>query len=296
MNREGKNGYLTTETKRRLKAEAEVSTSNSLITVLGFQFRLIDYPKALKAEAAGEGSASPGKADTKKRGLVKDDPDAKGVAENEPPAKKTKIKTEKKPKIKNEVVSGESENETAKKAKPRTKKETKIKNEDAEAGPDNDGPANKKIKGATKKSKKANNHEADGDFEKDAQPVKKGRRQTKKATTEEEAGLQIKDESSDHDALPPVAKKTRAPRKAATAKKLKDEGNESDDADPALKLETPLNNVKLEHTSEPETEASEGAPKLPKAGTKKVKKAVNGTAKEASKEVKSKVRSYSLMN
>lgn len=249
----------------------------------------------MKEEAAGEGSASPSKADTKKRGLVKDDPDAKGVAESESPAKKAKIKKEKEPKIKNEVASGESENEgqTTKKAKPRAKKETKIKTEDAEAGSDNDGPANKKTKAATKKAKKAkkaSDDEADGDFEEDAQPVKKGRRQTKKATAGEEAGLQVKDESSDHDALPPAAKKTRAPRKAATTKKLKDEGNETDDLDPAFKLETPLDSVKLEHTSEPEADPSEGAPKLPKGGKKKVKKAVNGTAEEAPKEVKSKVR------
>lgn len=34
MNREGKNGYLTLEGKRRLKAEAQVSTSNRLIPAL----------------------------------------------------------------------------------------------------------------------------------------------------------------------------------------------------------------------------------------------------------------------
>ena len=38
MNREGKNGYLTLESKRRLKAEAQVSNSNSLIVVPAFQF------------------------------------------------------------------------------------------------------------------------------------------------------------------------------------------------------------------------------------------------------------------
>ena len=142
-----------------------------------------------------------------------------------------------------------------------------------------------------KKGKKANDDEADGDFEQDAQPLKKGRKQTKKATAGEEAGLQIKDESSDHDALPPpAAKKTRAPRKAAAAKKVKDEDNETDDLDPAFKLETPLNNVKLEHTSEPEAEASEAAPKLQKGGKKAIKNAVNGTAAEAPKEVKSKVK------
>ena len=249
---------------------------------------MINCPKALKEEAAGEGSASPSKAATKKRGLVKDDPDAKDVAGNESPAKKTKVKKEKEPKIKNEVASGESEND--KKAKGRAKKETKIKNEDAETRSDNDGPAKKKTKAATKKGKKANDDEADGDFKEDAQPVKKGRKQSKKATTGEEVGLQVKDESSDHDALPPAAKKTRAPRKAATAKKLKDEGNEADDLDPASKLETPLDNVKLEHISEPEAEASDGAPKLPKGGKKKVKKAINGTAEETPNEVKPKAR------
>lgn len=34
MNREGKTGYLTVESKRRLKAEAQVSTLNGLIATL----------------------------------------------------------------------------------------------------------------------------------------------------------------------------------------------------------------------------------------------------------------------
>lgn len=34
MNREGKTGYLTVESKRRLKAEAQVSTLNCLIAAL----------------------------------------------------------------------------------------------------------------------------------------------------------------------------------------------------------------------------------------------------------------------
>lgn len=37
MNREGKSGYLTLESKRRLKAEAQVSISSSLIAVPNFQ-------------------------------------------------------------------------------------------------------------------------------------------------------------------------------------------------------------------------------------------------------------------
>ena len=36
MNREGKNGYLTLESKRRQKAEAQVSISSSLIAVPNF--------------------------------------------------------------------------------------------------------------------------------------------------------------------------------------------------------------------------------------------------------------------
>ena len=34
MNREGKSGYLTLESKRRLKAEAQVSNSNGLLETL----------------------------------------------------------------------------------------------------------------------------------------------------------------------------------------------------------------------------------------------------------------------
>lgn len=245
--------------------------------------------KALKEEATGEGSASSGKTETKKRDHVKDDPDAKGVAESEPPAKKTKTRIKQESKIKNEDASGESEHEgpTTEKAKPRTKKEPKIKNEDAQAEFENDGSANKKAKAAIKKGKKTNDDEANGDSEQGAQTVKKGRTKAKKSTAREEAGLQVKDESSDHDALPPpAAKKTPAPRKGATVKKPKDEDNEIDGVDPALKLE----NVKLEHTSEPEAEASEDAPKVQKGGKKTRKKAVNGTAEGAQQEIKPKVK------
>ena len=102
--------------------------------------------------------------------------------------------------------------------------------------------------------------------------------------------MHIKNENSDHDTLPPhIAKKTRAPRKAATAKKIKDEDTETDDLDPASELETPLGNVKLEHTPELEVEANEDAPKLQKGRKKAPKKAVHGSREETNKEVKAKV-------
>lgn len=298
MNREGKNGYLTVESKRRLKAEAQ----------------------ALKEEDPGEGSASPSKTDNKKRGYVKEDLDAEGAAEDGPRAKKTKARTKKEPeikdegtdggsendgpttkkaksrikkvpKVKNEDADGGSENEglTTKKTKPSTKKEAKIKNEIADGGSENEGPANKKTKAAKKKAKESNGGKTDGDFKQDVQPTKKGRKQAKKATAGDEAALPINDESSDHNALPPrMAKKQRVPRKAATGKKIKDEDTENDDLDPASELEAPIDNVKLAHTSEPEDEASEDAPKLP-GGRKKVhKKAVDGTAEEIKKVVKRK--------
>lgn len=297
MNREGKNGYLTLEGKRRLKAEAQ----------------------ALKEEAAGEGSASPSKTDTKKRPHVKDDPDAEGAAENEGPAtkkikprtkkgpeiknedadggsendgpatQKTKSRTKKEPKIKNEYADGESENEAPvpKKTKPRIKKEPKIKNEAAEVGSENEAPVPKKTKAAIKKEKKANGDDGDGDFEQDTQPVKKGRRKAKKVKSEDEPALHVKDESSDLDALPPhVVKKTRPPRKAATAKKIKDEDSETDGLDPASELETPLGSVKLEQNLEPEAEAGEDAQKVHKGRKKASKKAVN--ASEYKNEVKPK--------
>ena len=321
MNRPGKNGYLTLESKRRLKAEAQVGPS-ILSHWLFFMSFSSNYLKALKDEAAGEGSAGPSKTDNKKRGHVKDDPDAEGAREGEPPTKKTKAKTKKEPIVKNEDADGGSENEgptikktkarikkepivknedadggsenegpTIKKTKARIKKEPKIKNENAEAKFENDSSANKKTQPAIKKGKKTHNAESEGDFEQDAQPVKKGRRQAKKTIDEEYSASHIKDESSDHDApSPPAAKEGRAPRKAATAKRIKDQDTDSDSLDPASEPELPLDNVKLEHRSGFDAEASEGAPKFQKGRKKAPSKAVNGTAEETKKEVKSQVR------
>ena len=284
MNREGKNGYFTLESKRRLKAEAQVSPSMGPDSILlSLLFFSSNCPEALKDEAAEEGSASLGKTDNKKRGHVKDDPDAEAAAEDEPPAKKTKARTKKEPKIKNEGADGGSENEgpTMKKDKTRTKKEPKIKNEDVETRSEIDEPTNKKTKAAIKKGKRAKNHEADEDFEQDAQPVQKGRKRAKKATTGD----------SDDDALPlSTVKKTRAPRKAATTKKVKDEDTESDGLDPASELDTPVSKVKLEHTSDFEAEAKQEVPKLQKGRKKATKKAANGTVEGTSKEMKPKVR------
>lgn len=294
MNREGKNGYLTLESKRRLKAKAQVSTSHwfNLLSWLSLLSFSSDYPKALKEEAAGEESASPNKIDHKKRGHVKDDPDSEGAAEDEPPTKKSKAKTKKETKIKNEDADGGSENEGPTVMKTtRVKKEPKIKNEDAETRSESEGPANKKAKAEVKKGNKANRNEAKRDLKQDPQPAKRSRKRVMKATSRDESGLHIKDESSDHDAIPPaIAKKTRAPRKAVEAKKIKDEESETDGLDPASELEIPLANAKLEHTSELEAEASEDAPKLQKGRKNAPKKAVNGTAEDIKKEVKPKVR------
>lgn len=176
----------------------------------------------------------------------------------------------------------------SKKTKAKTKKESRIKNEDAEVGSENEAPANKKTKAGLKKGRKAKGDDGDGDFEMIDQPVKKSRKQAKKVTGEDDPALHVKDES-DLDALPPpVAKKTRAPRKAATAKEIKDEDTEADDIDTASELEKPLGDVKLEQTLEPEAKVSEDAPKFQKGRKKASKKAVNGL--EHKKDVKPKVR------
>ena len=176
----------------------------------------------------------------------------------------------------------------SKKTKPKTKKESRVINDDAEVGSENEAPANKKTKAGIKKGRKAKGDDGDGDFEKTDQPVKKSRKQVKKVKGEDEPALHVKDES-DLDALPPlVAKKTRAPRKAATAKKIKDEDTEADDIDTASELEKPLGGVKLEQTSEPEDKVSEDAPKSQKGRKKAFKKAVDGP--ENKKDVKPKVR------
>lgn len=176
----------------------------------------------------------------------------------------------------------------SKKTKPKSKKESRIKNEDAEVGSENEAPANKKTKAGIKKGRKAKGDDGDGDFEKTDQPIKKCRKQAKNPKGEDEPALHVKEES-DLDALPPPgAKKTRAPRKAATANKIKDEDTEVDDIDTASELEKPLGDVKLEQTSEPEAKVSEDAPKFQKGRKKAFKKAVNGP--ENKKDVKPKVR------
>ena len=248
----------------------------------------------MKEDPAGGESASPSKTDTKKRNHVKDEPDAEGVVENQPSAKKAKARTKKEPKIKNGDANSDSENEdpNIKETKPRIKKESKIKNEDVETRSENDGPASKKTKAAIKKGQRTNGDLADEEFEQDAQPVRKGRKQAKKATPRDEAALHIKEESSDHDAVPP--QKARAPRKAAMAKKIKDEDEDedtkTDGLDPVFKLEPLSGNVKLEYRSELEAEASEDVPKLLKGRKKAPKKAVKGTAEKTRKGDKPKVR------
>ena len=281
-----------------------------------------NYPKALKDGTAGEGSASPSKTDNKKRGHVKDDPDAEGAAIDEPAPKKTKARTKKEPKIENDDANGEPENEDPKikKSKPRVKKEPKIKNEDADGGsenedpklkkpksrvkkeqkiknedPDteseNEGPANKMTKATVKKGKMANSNDADEDFEQEAQPVKKGRKQARKATAGGETALDVKEESGDPNTLPPPkGKRQRAPRKAATARKIKDEDTETDGLISSPELGTPPGKEKPEHTSELEPEASEQVPKLQKGRKGAPRQVIDRPAEKAEKKVVSKVR------
>lgn len=276
----------------------------------------------MKDGSAGEGSASPSKTDNKKRGHVKDDPDAEGAAIDEPAPKKTKARIKKEPKIENDDANGEPENEDPKikKSKPRVKKEPKIKNEDADGGSENEDPklkkpksrvkkeqkiknedadteseneglANKKTKATVKKGKMANSNDADEDFEQEAQPVKKGRKQARKATAGGETALDVKEESGDPNTLPPPkGKRQRAPRKAATARKIKDEDTETDGLISAPELGTPPGKEKPEHTSELEPEASEQVPKLQKGRKGAPRKVIDRPTEKAEKKVVSKVR------
>ena len=294
MNREGENGYFTPETKRRKKAEAQVSNSIGQIAANQalFDVPLSDNPKALKEGSGEEGSASPSKTNNKKRGHVKDDPDAEGVANGEPPAKKTKARTKKEAKVKNEDPGHGSENDASAITAPKSKvkKEPKIKNEDAETGSEKEVPANKKAKAVTKKGKKASGNDDDVGFKQDVQPVKKSRKQAKKATAGDETALDVKDESGDHDTLsPPKTKKKRASRKAAKAKNVKDEDPETDGAEPGSEIETPLSDVKLENTSELESEVSEDDPQVRKGRRGAPAKPSNGPAEQAKKKIKTKV-------
>lgn len=297
MNREGKNGYYTAETKRRKKTEAQEaaqvsnSVGQSAANKALFDVPLSDNPKALKEGSTEEGNASPSKTNNKKRGHVKDEPDAEGAVNGERPAKKARARTKKESKVKNENPGGGSENEFSALKKPKTKvkKEPKIKNEDAETGSEKEVPANKKAKAVTKKGKKPSGNDADEDFKQDVQPVKKSRKQAKKATAGDETAVDVKDESGDHDTLPPTkTQKKRASRKAATAKKIKDEETETDGVEPDA--ETPPGDVKLEHTSEVESEPSEDAPKVRKGRKGAPAKATTGPAKKTKEKIKTKVR------
>ena len=252
-----------------------------------------DCSKALKDEAAGEQGASPSKTDQKKRRHVKDDPEAaEDEAEHEPPTKKTKAKMKKEPKIKNEDAADGSGNEAlAIKKSTMTKKESKVKNEDVEIRSENEEPANKKTKAAIKKEKPASGDEAESDFEQEAPPVKRGRKQAKKATVVDDSALRVKDESGDHENLPPtITKKARAPRKAVKAKKLKGEETETDGLVQAPELEAPLAREEPDQPSGLEAEATEDAPKVKKGRKPASKKAVNGTAEDTKKVVKVKVQ------
>ena len=295
MNREGQNGYFTAETKRRKKAEAQVSNSSGQTAANQalFDVPLSDIPKALKEGSAEQGNASPSKTNNKKRGHVKDDQDAEHAANGEPPAKKTKARTKKEAKVKNEDPSDRSENEASaiKPPKSKVKKGPKIKNEDAETGSEKELPVNKKAKVVTKKGKKASGNDADKGFKQDVQPIKKSRKQAQKTTAGDETAVDVNDESGDHDTLSPAkSKKKRALRKAATAKKGKDEDTETDGVEPGSEMETPLGEVKLEHTSELESEVSEDAPPVRKGRKGAPAKAGDGPAVKAKKKIKNQVR------
>ena len=258
-----------------------------------------DCSKALKEEAGEEQSASPSKTNQKKRSRVKDDPEAaENEAEHEPPTKKTKAKMKKEPKIKNEDAADGSGNEgLVIKKSTRPKKESKVKNEDAEIESENEGPANKKIKAPIKKEKNASSDEAQSNYEQKAPPVKKGRKQAKKATVVDDSALRVKDESSDHETLPPtIKKKARATRKAVKAKKLKGEKTEADGLDQASELEAPRAGEEPNQPSGLEAEASEDAPKVKKGRKSASKKAVNGAAESTKTVVKAKVQIAKLPN
>ena len=256
------------------------------------------------------------KARTKKEQKIKNE-DADDEPANEALApKETKPRIKKEPKVKNKDADGGSENEgpSTKKTKSRIKREPKIKHEDLEREPDKGGPSIKKAKSRIKKEPNTRNEDAETKVEdeervgketeiatkddkagvdrldeRDAQPVKKDRKRAKKAADANGNGLKFKDESSDHEVLP-HPRKSRAPREAVVAKKIKDENTETDDPDRASEFEAPSSYVKLEHTSNSESEASESDLEAQEGYKDAPKKAVNVKVKNAKKGSKSKVR------
>lgn len=212
-----------------------------------------------------DGSASPSKAPSKKRGQVKADPDGEGATENEPAPKKRKATVKKEKKVKEEEDADNSADETKpmpKKKKTTVKKE-KIKDEDVEEDVDYIKPTPRKRKAAVKNEKDikeeaaANNSEEEdlvagkknatvkkekiiksedaGSIGNEKLHTQRGRKNRKRNTkVKDEDGDQsmnaIKSEGSDEDATTKLS--TKGPRVLGNTKssnKIKDEDSKSGD-------------------------------------------------------------------
>ena len=234
MNREGQNGYFTLENKRRMKAEAQVSRPVRQIIFLTIS-RVFssNLPKAMKEGVAGEGSASPNKTESKKRGHVNNDTDAEGPVNDEPPAKKTKARTKKYSKIKNENADGGSEHEdsTTNRPKLRVKKEPRIKNEDADGGSDIEGLTTRKPKSRVKKEAIVKDEDTDGKSEQEKSTIRKPKQA--RAKKESKIKNEIADGGSELEGLTTKKPKTRVKKEA----NIKDEEANIEDEEANIKDE-----------------------------------------------------------
>ena len=196
MNRPGKNGFRTPETKRaKREEEAKVSQNfcNSPLVFHSWYVATDQAPKAAKSAEEGD-ATSPSKPPSKKRNRVKDESTAED-AEEYPPTKKSK---------------------------DLSKKNKNIKYENADNAPKNAKPT----KRGRKKAEKLKTEEASGEEEIEAQLAKKGRRKAKARKTDTDATI-VKKESAEGDDVPVITKKATASRKASI-KKAKSADSEDD--------------------------------------------------------------------
>ena len=159
-------------------------------------------------QASEEGATTPNQTPVKKRGRVKEDPDAKDTQDNGPPAKKKRTNVKKEKKIKNEPTDEASGVKAQPIAKARTKSSTAVS----------------KVEPTVK--------EEDGDdAAMDPPPVKRARAPRKSRTAKKDIDKNIEADTSNvesEDGKPLPARKMRLPRRAAAKTKIVDEETENE--------------------------------------------------------------------
>ncbi|KAL9638080.1 MAG: hypothetical protein Q9164_001797 [Protoblastenia rupestris] len=267
MNRNGKNGFRTPASKKKIRDE-----------------------KKEREAAEMDGSPSPSKPPTKKRGRVKNEDDAEDQHAGPAPKKAKAVRQ----KIKAEDSQEGPKDDRQNKTKGR-KKAAKVKTEDEDVAAADEKPS---ANGRRKSAKiKAEGADAESEIKADGQPKtnprmkatrvkpedrddetvavtaskQTGRKPAPKVKAEPDANGAIKDEVSGHDMVTlNKSRRDRASRKAAP-KNFKAEVSENDE--PSEEDLTNQDEVKVENATAEEIEPTEEEPQ-PKKGRKKAAKAV----------------------